>query len=599
MPKKRTAKSKPMPAQALPPQALFARIGDILKLEEAGKLADAVSAARTLAVQNPDRAETARLAVDIAYRAEKQQAADTVVKALRAKHADSLAAGYAAAYVHLCRGRLDAARKAVDALTSRFPTSTIAAILFADVCVAQSDFDSAVAKLEAVSARHAEDGQLHHRLAGLYWRSARLDEAAQSAQRARDLGVTLTINTRLLGAALCQLERYEEALPFLQEVNATETDHFETVALLSVARCGAGDNAGAMFEVERALDLKPFSVRNPNGASQNGGLTALVLEFGSPAFFMRGDFGAYQEHNYISYLTAPDLTVVHTPVTRRTASRLAQSGLRPDLIVNNMVVRELVHDDAADYYREVIADFDGVPVINPAEAVAQCGRLENSRKFDNETGFIFPRTRRFTPDTMTFDELLAAIEEEFSWPILIRPTHTNLARGMRLIDGPDALRGEDDLMTLKDCFVIQYHECHNDDGVARQHRALIIGEESFAERVNAYKTFVSGDYLRGQPVWWEEGFAEDEQAFLADPNGFLGFDWREVFAPMIEQTPLDIFGFDFSKTSDGRPVVFEVNASMNLFNMNNAKRTPYLMDYYEVLNDTVVRYLRTRTSNAA
>ena len=594
MPKKRTASVKPNAAQALPPQVLLARISDILGLEEAGKVADAASAARLLAVQNPDRAETARLAVDIAYRAEKQQAADTVVKALRAKHADSLAAGYAAAYVHLCRGRLDAARKAADVLIARFPTSTIAALLFADICVAQSDFESALAKLEAVSTRHAEDGQLHHRLAGLYWRSGRLEEAAQSAQRARDLGMTHAVNTRLLGAALCQLERYDEALPILQEADTAETDHFETVALLSVARCGAGDNAGAMFEVERALDLKPFSVRNPSGTDQGGVLTVLVLEFGSPAFFMRGEFGQYQEHNYIAYLTAPDLTVIHAPMTKGTASRLAQSALQPDLIVNNMAVRELVHDDAAEFYGNVIAGFDGVPVINPLEAVAQCGRAENSRKFENETDFILPRTRRFAPDNTTFEGLLAAIEEEFLWPILLRPTHTNLGVGMRLIDGPDALREQVTEADLKDSYIIQYHECRNDEGIAHQCRAAVVGGEILPDKVNAYFGYQSHESLRREPVWQERGFDKVEQAFIADPDDYLGFDRNTVFASLVAKTPLDIFGFDFAITRDGRPIVFEANAAMNMFDFSNVAYTPYLKQNYQFLNDTVVRYLRSR-----
>ncbi len=599
MPKKRNLKTRPPAPQAMPPQALFRRIDEILKLEDDGKVADAVMAARTLAVQNPDRAEIARLAVDIALRAKKDQAADTVVKALRSKHANSLAAGYVAAYVHLRRGRLDAARKAVDALSTRFPTSTFAALLFADVCVAQSDYESAIAKLEAVVSRHGDDGSLHHRLAGLYWRSARLDEAAEAAQRARDLGVTQTANARLLGAALCQLERYDEAVPVLHEADAAEADHFDTVALLSVARCGAGDNAGAMVEVERALDLKPFSVRAPSNHHEGAGLTVLVLEFASPAFFMRGDFGQYQEHNFIAYLTGPDLRVVHAPVSSGTASRLARSGPRPDIIVNNLAVKELVHDETQDHYGEIVAAFDGVTVVNPAEAVAQCGREDNSRKFDNETSFVFPCTRRFSPAETPVDQILAEVESDFIWPVLLRPAHTNLGEGMRLIDDSDSLREQISSPDIKESYIIQYHECRNEDGIAHQCRAAVVGGEILPDKVNTYFGFQSHENLRREPVWHERGFDKVEQSFIADPDKFLGFDRSQVFAPLLAKTPLDVLGFDFAIDRDGRPVVFEANAAMNLFDFSNIAYTPYLRDNYQLLNDRVVSYLRMRAGKQA
>ena len=222
------------------------------------------------------------------------------------------------------------------------------------------------------------------------------------------------------------------------------------------------------------------------------------------------------------------------------------------------------------------------------------GAWENSAKFDSETGFIFPRTRRFAVGSMASDDLLEAIESEFSWPILIRPAHTNLGEGMYLIDDPDMLREHLSTTSLKDCFVIQYHECRDDEGISRACRALVIAGELFIERMDSQISFKTQIGVRRSPQWQELGFDRDEQALLADPDQILGFDLNDTFAPILTQTPLDIFGFDFGVTRDGRPIVFEINASMNLFNMRNAKLTPYLAEHYDFLNDTVVGYLRHR-----
>ena len=590
------AKKRSKKPESSPSPALFLRVDEVLKLEAGGKIADAVKAARTLAVENPERAEIARLAVDIALRGDKAQAAETVVKALRSKHADSLAAGYVTAYVHLRRGRLEAARKAVDALCARFATSTFAALLFADVCAAQGDYESAIAKLEAVVSRHGGDGPLHHRLAGLYWRSARLEEAAESAQQARDLGMTQTANARLLGAALCQLERYGEAVPVLHEADGTEPGHFDTLALLSVARCGAGDSAGAMADVERALDLKPFSVRAPAGLGDGAGLTVLVPEFASAAFFMREDFAQYQEHNFIAYLTAPDLRVVHAPVTAGTAKRLAKSGLRPDIIVNNLVVKELVHDETLEHYHAVIDVFDGVPVVNPMYAALECGREENYRKFEGESDFIFPKTRALSADAKPFDEIIAEIEAHFIWPVLLRPAHTNLGEGMDLVEGPDGLRDKMNLIGRKDHFVIQYHECRNEDGLGRQYRAAVVDGEVLGDKVNTHFDYQSHNDLRQEAVWTEQGYDKPERAYLADPSGALGFDVYETFAGLFAKTPLEIYGFDFAISREGQPVVFEVNAAMSLYDPNNVKWTPYHKEHHDNFNEAVARYLRGRAA---
>ncbi len=105
--------------------------------------------------------------------------------------------------------------------------------------------------------------------------------------------------------------------------------------------------------------------------------------------------------------------------------------------------------------------------------------------------------------------------------------------------------------------------------------------------------------MRRTPEWTEKAFDRDEQTVLADPDNYLGFAWKDVFAPIIEQTPLDIYGIDFALTRDGRPIVFEVNAAMNLFNPTNVQSSPYLADHYRFLNDTVVRYLKKRVEDAA
>ena len=578
------------------PAALLRRISKILAVEQGGKPMEAIAAARALAIEQPDHIETVRLAVDIALRAGKNSVPDPLSKELRGKHPRSPAAGYALAYGHVRRKRLDAALKAAETLASRFPDNLEIGFLLAEIRRAKSDIAGAIDCLEAMLHDHPGNARLHHKLASLYMQADTPDKALDFAERAKVLGITSLENQRLLGRALSGVGRHADAARIFEEADRAEPGHFEIIALLSLARREAGDFDGAMADVERAIDLKPFMVRQPPGG-KNPRYTIFVIECCDADFFKRYEFYAYNSHNFPAHTEAPDMRMIYAPLTRRTTGYLDQAGLQPDIVLSNIAVTESIDPAMNDRYRAFIEPYEsaGVPIVNGLEATAQCGREENSLKFENETGFIFPHTRRVSPATTSFDDILAAIEADYTWPILLRPTSSNVGQGMYLVDGADTLREALDEGGQPTYYAIQYHECRNAEGLARQCRAAIVSDERHLDRMNTYRDFQSHDLLRSTPQWAEQGWDRDEQqTVFGDAEAILGFDWRQVFAPIFEQTPLDIYG-----TREGRPIVFEINAAMNLYNPTSAGWSPYLADHYRFLNDTVVRYLKERIENTA
>jgi tetratricopeptide (TPR) repeat protein len=586
---------------APPPAALRRRMTGILAIEQAGKPVEAIAAARTLALEHPEHIATVRLAVDIALRAGKNSVPEALAKALRGRHPRSRAAGYALAYGQVRRNRLDAALKAAETLAARFPDDLDTALLLADIRRARSDLAGALACLEAVLDHRPDDARLLHELASLCLQTDAPDKAVDFAERAKALGMASRDNDLLLGRALSHVGRYADAVRAFEAADRADPDRFETIALLSLARRKAGDHDGAVADIERAIELRPFMVREPAGG-RTARQSVFVIESCNSDFFDRPRIEAYNAHNFPAHTQAPDMRMVYAPLVRRMSGYLERAGLRPDIVLNNIAVTETIDRTMVDLYRAFVEPYEtaGVPVVNRLEAAAQCGREENSLRFENETGFIFPRTRRISPATTPFDDILAAIEADYAWPIILRPARSNLSQGMRLVDGADALRtalAEADQPT---CYAIQYHECRNGEGFGRQCRAAIVDDERHLDRMNTFRDYQSHDFLRRTPLWAEHGFDRDEQeAVLGDAEAVLGFEWKEVFAPIFEQTPLDIYGIDFGVTRDGRPIVFEINAAMNLYNPAFAAWSPYLADHYRFLNDTVVGYLKLRIESAA
>ena len=532
--------------------------------------------------------------IDVSY------ARGAIPRTLATRHPGSLAAVYATCYAQFRDQDLAAARHETEALHTRYPQDLEVAFLLADICRAQEDTAGEITCLNNMVPHYPDVARLYQRLAYVLAQIGHPEKAVVYASRARQLGLTKGSDAEVLAAILFRLNRYAEAIPVLEEALAAEPERYEAIVPLSLARAHVGDADGAVAGIDKALDLRPFSIRGAE-VGEAVGLTTLVIERSDLAFFNRPDFINYHYTNFPTYLTAPDLRMVHAPLARRTSERLEEADLRPDIVLNNVVINEMIDERMRDLYLALAAPYvkAGVPIVNCIESVDECGREANSQKFEGEAGFTFPRTWRITPATMPFDRILAEIEADYEWPIILRPTWSQLGSGMRLIDGADALREAIDEMSLPEYYVIQYHECRDEHGVGHQFRAVVIGDELSVDRSNAHLGFHSHENLRRVPEWQERGFDRDEQAFLADPDGFLGFAMKEVFAPILARTPLDIYGIDFAVTRTGQPIVFEVNAAMNLFASENVEWSPYLADHFRYLNDTVVQYLRKRADSAA
>ena len=503
------------------PRTIEKRLERITGLARNGNIPDALTEAAKLAIHHTDRTEPAQLALDLAFDIQKTEGLQAISKMLSTQKPDSLAAAYAACYVQFRTQQPELARNAAEEIHKQHPKDLNVAFLLASICRAQADTAHEIACLGSMLPHHPNAARLHQRLAYLMTLASQFEKAAQFSQRAWNLGLKSGSSAEMLATLLNLLNRSDEAIPILEEALAAEPERYNVIVLLAIARSRAGDTAAATAGIDRALKLQPFTVRGPEDG-QDVGLTTLVVERSDLKFFDRPHFAKYNFSNFPTYITAPDLRRVYAPLAQWTYKHLEEADIRPDVVLNNVVISELIDERARGFYDALEASYfqAGVPVVNPMEAVFQCGREANSHKFKNESAFTFPRTRHVVMATMPIDRLVAEVEADFDWPVLLRPTATQVSKGMRLIDGPDELREAIGEMDLSEYYVIQYHECRDEKGVGRQFRAVVIGDELSVDRINAHFGFQSHEKLRQDASWQEHGFDREEQSFVADPDGF-------------------------------------------------------------------------------
>ena len=68
---------------------------------------------------------------------------------------------------------------------------------------------------------------------------------------------------------------------------------------------------------------------------------------------------------------------------------------------------------------------------------------------------------------------------------------------------------------------------------------------------------------------------EEEKALQRDYRATLTSEAIETLERIAADAPLDVFGIDFGYTTDGRVIVFEANAMMNLIPHRAANDYPY------------------------
>ncbi len=189
--------------------------------------------------------------------------------------------------------------------------------------------------------------------------------------------------------------------------------------------------------------------------------------------------------------------------------------------------------------------------INEPSAVIESTRARNAERLAKIPGLRVPRTQE-----MTRAEVAAAL---FTFPILLRSpgfhTGEHFERVESLAELPAALAGLPGARIL----VIEFIDTRRADGTFEKYRVLIVGDRIFPIH-----------FARSQQ-WKVHYFSSQcsddgtERAFLADMSGTIGARACEALERVRAALGLDYGGIDFALDARGDVVLFEANATMNLF----------------------------------
>ena len=433
--------------------------------------------------------------------------------------------------------------------------------------------DEAIEDLSVAVRQNGNDIKSRLALAEMLIEVGKVDEAQQELRAAEKISGQQSARWQYIwGRCMYRRGRFGDAQYAFNSALHAEPGNLNNYVALACASFHFGD-----LERARKITRATFA-KFPSASRQSGKpeLRVLVLEALGHEYLHELPFGSFKHWggNFIAHMPAGRVAYSHAVVDGVDSLAGAIDLGQFDLAYSNLVVHELLESqiDAAHLDR-VMAELP-MPVINRPELVMNTARDSNARKFATCDKFVFPRTIRIDHD-LDRSAAHSQVLESLRLPVILRPLHTHVGVGARLVRTERELEAEIARRSFSKFYAIEYHDCQSDDGLFRRYRIACVDGRLLPNSLHVATDWNVHSMGREAVDWYERGLDSEEKAFRAEPGGVLKAEPEAVFKEILEKTPLDIYGFDFGISRDGRIVVFEVNAAMALGLEFDFKKYPY------------------------
>ncbi len=234
---------------------------------------------------------------------------------------------------------------------------------------------------------------------------------------------------------------------------------------------------------------------------------------------------------------------------------------------------------------EGIVDRGGGPCFNHPARIRRTGRHHISDRLSQLPGLEVPRTVLIAardPDDLIQQVNAAGIR----WPVILRVPGTHAGLATALAQSPDDVpRAIYSLPVAgRPLYATAFHDYRDADGLYRKLRLVVVGRRVFARH------FVAGEGWSVHAGDRLQATADNEAAILDGFPGSLPVDVTALALAIADELGLDWFGIDCCPRPDGRLLIFEANATMNVL-VNTTPGDPASVRRIAGIQDALVELL--------
>ena len=206
---------------------------------------------------------------------------------------------------------------------------------------------------------------------------------------------------------------------------------------------------------------------------------------------------------------------------------------------------------------------NNVRIINHPDRIADTTRDKIHHSLARVPGLVSPRTTRSSASSPS-DLMLQLAENDWSYPVLIRFCGDHNARSLVLIDRPEATEKLGHDYFERECYLTGFVDYSDDDGVFAKLRLVWVLDQVFIRHA------VYSDHWKIRADVRDKFMKQNSQYLDAEIEIMERFRYglKTEVTPAMQQISakigLEYFGVDCSIDSEGRLLIFEANANMNL-----------------------------------
>ena len=243
---------------------------------------------------------------------------------------------------------------------------------------------------------------------------------------------------------------------------------------------------------------------------------------------------------------------------------------RPYRCVLNIITDPDQNKEVLIILRKLLREFPG-RVLNHPDDVLKSTRDQVAARLAGIPGLRVPRTIRLRgnrPKTIA-----SAVEQAgLRFPIIVRLAGTHMGHIVGVVGGMDELQAA--LIPDAQHILTEFVDFRSDDGLYRKYRVYFFGRRQVFRHMILFDRWNIHVKDRYDFMCLKPPLMREEIDMLERPEGAFAPAVHEVLQAVRARMTLDFFGMDFGIMPDGEVVLFEANATMNYFPLD--ERVAYI-----------------------
>jgi hypothetical protein len=239
------------------------------------------------------------------------------------------------------------------------------------------------------------------------------------------------------------------------------------------------------------------------------------------------------------------------------------------------------------------------PLLNPPHLVGNLDRDKLHGLLGGIEGLVIPATAAATRERLSDLSRSAArpfdITADLAFPVIVRPRGSHAGAGLAKIDDPAAMGRYLGERQEQEFFISRFVDYASHDRLFRKYRIVVVDGRPYACHLAIADRW---------DVWYlNAGMSSNSSKRLEEETFMRTFDigfaqrHRSALAGMIDRIGLDYFTMDCAETKDGSLLIFEVDNTAIVHNMDPPEIFPYKAPEMRKVFEAFVAMLHRRAGH--